>query len=689
VGTTVLVNLPLRGPDRFDFKKGQRTVAVSGGGQVLPHRVLSADFERASVLVSVGQGGRGQEHFFYFGASKTGAPADGNLRDLKPVRMTLWKAGGKSTPDSWAKMFYLHRMAERTRVNRLLPGFGEVKAFPDAQTEEQKKKRQRHWLLSLRSYVNCPEEGIYRFALECRDAGFLLVDGEVVAARTGGYPSEGQVVGTPGVRKTGPHLVEVLNFSKEPFLARIRWQRPGRPDMVTVPGEALLTADEASSTRVETADRTLHPDFSYEVLPAYSFRGAAAVFVPVRFKNTSVNWTAQETQCRWVFGAGPGGAEGSAAGDSPLHVFTGLGVHRAVLEVRDALGFRSRCDRAVDCRRVRVAEHAVDLEVTSLPAVCYATDVVEPVFRLVGALPAGTSLDVWWEVARRSGEKDVSRRAIELSGGAEEVRMVSAKAGLLSSIKWRVSHWETDLGSGTILLAAPPFTNLPVRVEGDRLYDGDGNRLILVPAHLAKGVGQAAIRTEQAFGRLVCVDDSLAAPGLPSSGRFVDFFQVLARIVDGPDRPVVRYAPLPVWDESPRACGFLLKLVQIPALIVQDGEVDVAIISVGLQDIMTRQDPGRFERQIAALGDLVSESMGCPVILVTPPPYPGNAGRFRPVAAAIRRAADARGIPVADLYTAFSGTATRPSVLFSDGLALSEQGHELAGEIIARTLLAE
>ena len=44
---------------------------------------------------------------------------------------------------------------------------------------------------------------------------------------------------------------------------------------------------------------------------------------------------------------------------------------------------------------------------------------------------------------------------------------------------------------------------------------------------------------------------------------------------------------------------------------------------------------------------------------LTPPPFPSGLESVRPCAAAVRRVADARAMPVADLYTAFSGLPLR------------------------------
>ena len=192
----------------------------------------------------------------------------------------------------------------------------------------------------------------------------------------------------------------------------------------------------------------------------------------------------------------------------------------------------------------------------------------------------------------------------------------------------------------------------------------------------------------------VCYASDTVAPQLRVEGSLPDgagmtrYAEILARIVDGPDRPIVHYTELPAWQLSPQGYGPLLKLVQAPAAVA--GRTDAAIVSIGAREVLGGISTADFERRIAALSDLVSVSMGRPMIWLTPPPYPPQPERFRPYAACIRKVADARHIPVADLYTAFMSAGDRMFTLFRGGnMTLSERGQELVARLIARALLRD
>ena len=176
-------------------------------------------------------------------------------------------------------------------------------------------------------------------------------------------------------------------------------------------------------------------------------------------------------------------------------------------------------------------------------------------------------------------------------------------------------------------------------------------------------------------------------PAPPGIDELPGFDRILARIVNGPDRPIVRCVTLPDWSEYPQAHGRLVKLVEVPAALAES--TDVAILSLGLRDMLAAGNVQQFEREAAALTDLLSATMGTPVVWVTMPPYPPDPSSTRPYAAAVQKIAAARRIPVADLFTAF--LASRPNFrefFHGDDLRLSEQGRQMAARVIARALLS-
>ena len=703
-GSFVLVRLPavegVEGCPACDVRTAQ--------GDMLPFRVVHADEEGACLLVSV-EAARGSDALgVYFGAgSGSGSVPDEHLRDPRPIELDVHRMGGQSAPNSWTKMRYLYNAAGKPvkalRTERILDA-----AFLEDDTGARNRRKRDRWIVVARSYLHCPADGVCRFALRCGEAAFVRIDGEVALARAGVDVGQQWGEWTARFLKAGAHRVELYATAVQRLQAAIGWQPPGAEEIERIPPEAWITARAAEETRVEHADRALHAAFSFRVLPAYGFRGAPVVFVPVQFVNRSVAWLADSMECKWSFGShdeGVGGlgcgrlADGaehgprqsaaerqSASGEAPVHVFTRGGRHTVRLTVRDRLGFTATAERTVDCSMTVASEYPLACVVSGLPAACYPRDVIEPVLAVSGSVPDGCRLLAEWEVCKEDGRE---RRVEEATpeGGRVELAMRRAAAADLDRIDWRVTHHGIAVGSGTVKFLDPPFAELPCRVEGDRLYGESGAQLVLVPHEYAGKFAQPPITTDQAFGTVTCVDDFLVAPGMHAGRASQTFDTVLGRIVDGPYRPVVRVACLPFWEEWPGSYGPLVKLVEVRKAL--DADTEVAVLSVGLPEILKVGDRAAFERHAAALSDMISATMGCAVVWVTPPAYLPEPAAMRPFAAAIRRVADARGMPVADLFSAFFGL-RRDFNLFIQGsnLCLSGSGQGLTAQVIARALLA-
>ncbi len=662
-------------------------LACSPGGVPLPLRVVSADLEEV-VLAIEAPGFGSRPCAVYYGARVPGEPVKSPEAgaDLFPLAVGFMPLRGLAIPTSWDRLRHmlkspLGQIATPQRV----AGFTEIdEALPDSRGKRTRRAHGAGVRLALvRSFLLCPGAGSYRFAVDCLDAGFVVVDGELAASWPGEHePGEWQL-GPPLSLKAGVHRLEIYNVfeGREPAL-RVGWLRPGRKEIQLLGAPDLIASCEAMETRAERMDRTLQPGFVATPVQAYSFRGDPNVFVAVQFRNITENWIAPAMESRWRFGDGTHLTE-----QNPRHVYVAADVFKASLEVRDALGFVAGSSDSVDCRQIQPEEFAVSFDMTGLPAVCFSKDKVAPFLRLQGLCPTQVAFEVSLEIHRRSGVSENVHRTVSLRGTPELVPLTPVAGGEVESLRWRVSHQRIELSGELIRFLRPPFNVLPARIEGDRLYDAQGVRLVLVPEEGVSAFRQTPQAPVRRLGRLVCVDDSLAVAGFVDSGT-EPFDRILSRLLVGRVEDV-RHAPLPEWGQFEDSHGPLRKLVDVSAALRRE-RADVAILSIGLRDILELKDVDSFERQAAALSDLVAGSMKIRTVWVTPPPYPSAPDRSRTFAAAIRRVAEARGIPVADLFTAFRCAADSRHVFFQDNpLVLSDLGHRLVGQQIARALMGE
>ena len=671
---------------------GPANLAARGAsGRTLPVRVLNEGDAGTSALVSLQGVAAGHECFVYYGADKLKAaePA-APARDPQPIELSIHRLSGQSFPNTWERMLYLqgHSGAAVQVLRR--DSFQPVTLFMD-EDEATRNKRAASWLAVLRTVVSCPAEGVYRFAVGGSGCGYLLVDGEVAVEQADTRATGGWQGGKPVFLGAGVHELTLYCGTSRAFRARLGWSTPGKESFVAIPDENFVAVQLLRDGRSELRERTLHPHFTYTVGAAYRFWGHSATFVPVRFVNGSRNWGDGDMECTWIFGAADGRGGDNQRGvevvgeDRPFHVLSGQTRHGVQLRVKDAEGYTEMRERVVDCRWVVPTAYPLTARVEGVPGVCFGDDVVAPRLLVSGSAPAGVELDVSWS-GRVGGVDTQGVRRIVLDHGPVGVTLARRRVCDLGRVKWAVAHRGTEISRGTLAFLSPPFAELPARVDGDRLYSDEGTRIVLVPYRYAGHHAQAPITTAQAFGKVVCVDDVLAPAGLLTGDNGGTFDQVLARIVNGPHRPIVEVVSLPAWETAPGSYGPLLKLVALRNAIRSD--TDVAILSVALRDFLGLRDEAVFERHVAALSDLASATLGCPVLWVTPPPYPAEMARLRGFAAAVQRAADARSMPVADLYSAFLGMA-RNRHLFAKGsdLSLSGSGHALSAHVIARALL--
>ena len=675
---------------RFPVERGltrdSTFAAYDGAGWALPSRFEDLNGNNAVVHVRMGEGRGARMGVLYFNPEPAaeGNPGGEAEPDAEPINVDVYRATSRKQPTTWPRLLYMLGKAGDP-IRRLHTDGVQSLDLTRAAEDEEKRKQQRseRYVVTARTLLRCPRDGVYRFGLHSHAISFLLVNRDPVAQALQPDTHADWEPGRPMFLEKGLHLVEIYSHSGHQYLSRLGWQTPGSEALVRVPPDALVGGRDATDYRVEWKDRSLHAALSASAQTAYAFRGHPVQFIPVRFTNRSADWVSDSLLCRWRFGDGR-----EAEGADVTHIYTRSGRYEAVLDVRDALGFQASCRRDVDLRLVQATELALGCALQGVPPVSYGGESVSPFLRFRGVQEWALPFEVRWEVVSRAGAAEKGRAMVSHQAGWTDVALPSFSAGQTATLTWEVRHEAIPVWAGAVHFERPPFNAVPARIEGDGLVDRHGNRLVLVPHRYGGDFRQARIETQQAFGRLLCVDDFLAVPGLGGGNGGTPYHPVLARIVDGPDRPIVDHVALPAWDSAEGAFGPLLNLVKVRAALHDD--TDVVIASVGLQDMLGGRPVESFERMAAALSDLVSATLGRPMIWVTLPPYAAAEDRAREFSAAVRRVADARGMPVADVYSAFRGRPDRAALFErSHDLALAPRGQQLVAQLIARALLRE
>ncbi len=640
-------------------------VALDSSGTQWPCCRIAGASEDACVLTQIPTTNRKQRISVYFGGvdNSGGLAARSNsMSDPLPVHVEIRRGSGRGIPNTWPNMLYLQRNSRETDEFHC-SDFGNVGMFSGPTND---KHNQSILIVHAQSLILCPTQGIYRFALDCKDAGFMFVDGENVASKPGEHAPGEWSAGSNICLTAGIHKVEIYNCCGCRPNIEAGWSIPGDDNITSIPRTALLTGTEAENARIENMTQPLFPDFSFEMMPAYSIRGTDSVFIPVRFRNTTESLLQTATHSHWSVGSEHNNTNGTLT-----LVLTNPAVYQATLDVRDSLGFTGTCTRMLDCRFVEPKACTLSADVVMLPPVCYENDVIEPVLRVSGSFREAVNVDIQYESMGDCDKIKNSRKVIKLKGDQINVPLVKTNAGALASVQWRLIHAGVDIASGAIRFIRPPFPELPARIEGDHMFGRDGGMLVLLPCQVAGKFHQSKISI--AGGRnLLYIDGSGCSivSGEPKDWKLS--FSGNPAESEGRE-PVSVYGPMRM-------------LLDVGT--VSTSGVDAVVMNVGCRGVLERMDPAEFERDLAAVIDMVSSTMKIPVILMTPFPSEPDPSRARSFAAAIVRVAVARGIPVADVYSAFMGSGGGMVDLFSkaDNLELSEHGQRFVAALIARCL---
>jgi len=338
------------------------------------------------------------------------------------------------------------------------------------------------------------------------------------------------------------------------------------------------------------------------------------------------------------------------------------------------MGFTGLCGKRVDCSLTEPEVLRIGGGAVGIAPVFFPGDRIEGGIEIAGDMPPAGELVVE-KVIRETDAEYTSAQAVKLPFRWE----TPGRAGTVKRISWNVRHHGSPVAVGAVRFLGSPFEVTPVTIRGESLIGPDGVRLVMVPS-VEDDAGRQYSWPRPLGGTVMFVGDdpvweSVAGRNLASSSNAI-------MSCAGADRLLA--AKLDPWDSCPDAYGPLLKLVQVPAL-VQPGTRAI-ILSIGFADFLAGTSPAEFERQVAALTDILFRSMKLNVMWVTLPPYGANANRAAPYAEAVIRVAYRRRIPVADLFSAFMARGGDEPLFDASGLSLSRSGEHLAFRVLKEAI---
>lgn len=185
---------------------------------------------------------------------------------------------------------------------------------------------QSDYISSYEGYVDCPKEGMYKFATMSDDASFLLIDNEVVAQWPGRKPRDinnsrhGQMSGQKQL-KAGLHAFQYVGFAfGGPKRMAAAWQLPDKDRFEVIPASAFPTVTAARPVLCEEQGRSVCAGFGAEPVAYLESDDGRIKMIAVQFTSLSSAQIGQVKELAWDFGDGQAGTQ-----REPLHVFIGAG----------------------------------------------------------------------------------------------------------------------------------------------------------------------------------------------------------------------------------------------------------------------------------------------------------------------------------------------------------------------------
>jgi len=617
------------------------------------------------------------------------AVGDNGPLDPAPIVGEVRRVVGQDYPETWTQhLFQRRRMGTPFRTYRAV-------SFEHAHREcNPRQWRRDEWsragyCVEFSTWIRVTEPGVYRFAARGSGAVFVLWGDDAQPVVEFATPDSRQRpidetapsldwrTGLEVRLEPGVYPVRTVQISRRFCDAQPGWIPPGQTEPREIPAEALMAGVRKLPTlRREMIDGIVHAAFEEEVGPGYRFRNVDGVFAAVSLRPFSADWTGEGVSHRWI-------VDGTAAhvGDEWTAVLRD-GPHSVELVARNPTGFESRSARRILVPGAVVDEYRVAGSLQGVPSVCYDSDRVWPDLWVTGSAPQDVRFQCRLTVRRLDGRTETSTGDVGLVETWGRLRGQEVAADGVAAVEWEIAHGGTVLARQNVRFIRQPFSVLPDAAVGTELRS-EGERVVLVVRRVATDDTLEAPPLAAAT-RVVCLDSTLAPPGWYAGGQGSPFHEVLARMLsngNGGAAPTIERLDYDALVADPE--GSLRTFAPLAGLSAfRRG--DLAVVSLGLEAYVDRETPASFERRLAGLCALLREVVGAHVVLVTPPPVGDDRAAMRPYAEGVLRVADAYGLRVADLYSAFGGH-FRPDRLY-DGLRVTNEGQSLAAGVLLRAL---
>ncbi len=563
-------------------------------------------------------------------------------------------------------------------------------------------------LCAYDSYIRIRTPGLYRFSIDTDGPSFLFVNGRFVAIRPGFFIKSRQWEHRGKIRLDAGyhHLLMLAVESENGVVTRLGWQPITAKVYSLAPAEFFASRVKAEVVGFEVREKPGQVFFTYTVAHTSLLAEGKKRYQFVQFHNLSALVPGDERDratYQWKFGDGD-----ESQAESPGHLFA-IDEKTASFPVTLAATVDGKAAgkyaRTIYCGGRAQEKLKLSLDVVSFPNIVYGDERTSVAVRLRNASRSPVPLRAI-AVLRTTREgkpatETILRRRIVIRGEDESFCIVPVDMKELPEKRAEVelSFYLLDqkvLGTGLRLIPSPTELDT-LKGELGGLYDAKGRRVMICiriedPERHLRWVFLRYLR-DDVYARAAGTRENIllfgdrmtnhAAPGKP----FADYATLLDQKLKKDGRTLQCVA---------RSAG---KLPTLPDLVLfaktlqgLKARPDIIVICPGLGDVTQAVGERDFARsadvmidRIRALSDRIK------IVLVSPPPFPGNRRRSDLYTQELARVARDHHLPFVNLTSLLAGkqeawVARYYAAPHAEGIIL-QNPNEAAHRLIADAIL--
>ena len=499
-------------------------------------------------------------------------------------------------------------------------------------------------LNAYESYVHCPFDGLYRFSIDTDGPSLLYADGQYVAIRPGFFIRSRQWEHRGKIKlSAGYHQLLLLatESSSGGVVTRLGWQPIEAKVYSLVPTSFFASRIQAEVVELATRDKGRQAFFTHRLAARTLVAGEDRRYQFVQFTS---RWAPPAASRRDVAYLWSFGDDEQGQAESPGHLYAvgkGEASFTVALTARAGGKTLGTYTRKVHCDPRPVEKLKLALQTVSFANIVYNDERMSMAVRIDNASRSPVILSAVARVVRtRDGKKHVDpvlRRQILIRAVDEDFCIVPVD---MKKLPGKEADIEVDLylGGQKVLGTAARVIPSPVGLETLKpglgaLFDPEGRRVMLC----------ADIEDPERHLKwpiLRFIRDDVYAPAAGTRTSILLFGDRMTNLV-APGETVADYVTLigqalskqkRAFQFAPRSTG---RLPTLPDLVLFAKTLKalktlphIIVISPGLADVEADVGTRDFARAVDVMIDRTrAADPRIKIVVVSPPPYPGNRRR--------------------------------------------------------------